>query len=31
VAATDAATLAGRAVMAHAHGDEGASAGVQSG
>ena len=31
VAATDAATLAGRAVMAHAHGDEGASAAVRAG
>ena len=31
VAATDAATLAGRAVMVHAHGDEGASAAVRAG
>ena len=31
VAATDAATLGGRAVMAHAHGDEGASAAVRAG
>jgi imidazolonepropionase-like amidohydrolase len=31
VAATDAASLGGRAVMAHAHGDEGASAAVRAG
>lgn len=31
LAATEAATLGGRAVMAHAHGDEGASAAVRAG